>query len=303
MKKMLFQSGVLSPLLVPLRFGLTAICATALLALSASPLHAASINCDAPGQDLQVRINARALGDRLDVTGVCDDGPYVIRQDIKLAGPATLSATAGSAGGILTIVGAKVELRNITIIADNASDGLVVLDNGTVTAINIVVSGAPSEGILVLYSSVLRIVSGTIKENRVGVNVANGSTMRMSHTTVEHNTLDGIDVSRDSAGAIFTSRINHNGRFGIHVLWDGTLQISDTEITNNGSHGVNIFLQSFMNFFDPPSTIESNGVIDVNCEGRSGFFARTRQISVTKVLVKSPDCLDSFVAGFGAPVF
>ncbi len=300
MKKMLLQSGVLSPLFVPLRVGLTAIGATALLALSASPLHAASINCDAPGQNLQVRINATALGDRLDVTGVCDDGPYVIRQDIKLAGPATLSATAGSAGSVLTVFGAKAELRDITIIADNARTGLAVLDNGSVNATNIVVSGASSAGIAVTYSSVIRISSSTIKENRLGFNVSNASTLRLAHNTiVEHNTLDGINVSRASTGTIRDSRISHNGRFGIYVLWDANLGISNTEITNNGSRGVNIFLQSFFNFFDPPSTIESNGIIDVNCEGRSGFFANSTQISLTKVLFTSADCLDSL----GAPIF
>lgn len=287
MKNLLFKFGVFS----------------VLFALSASPLHAVPVNCDAPGQDLQARIDATALGDQLDVMGVCDDGPYVITQDIVLVGPATLLATART---VLTVNTARAELRNITFVADNAKIGILVEHNGSVIANKIVVSGAAQAGIAVGYSSTLSINLSTIKENRTGVNVVNGSNLRMTHTTIEHNTLDGVNVSRTSDGSIFSSKIQHNSGNGVVVLWDGTLQLSTTEITNNGRNGLVISLQSFVNFFNPPSTIESNGVSDVRCEGRSAFFARSRQISVTKGLSKTADCFDglgNFVPGIGAPVF
>ena len=42
---------------------MTLMAAMAVLALSASPLYAGSINCDAPGQDLQNRIENAEVGE------------------------------------------------------------------------------------------------------------------------------------------------------------------------------------------------------------------------------------------------
>ncbi len=77
--------------------------------------------------------------------------------------------------------------------------------------------------------------------------------------------------------------------------------MSNTEVTGNGGHGVLSFQQSFVNFFDPPSTIEMNGLVggdDVHCDGGSGLFATATQISTTKK-ISLVDCQNDF----GAPIF
>ena len=95
----------------------------------------------------------------------------------------------------------------------------------------------------------------------------------MLNTAVQDNTQNGINVDRTSNGAIFDSVISGNSSRGISVEWNSTVQMSGTEVTMNGGHGVVSFQESFINFFDPPNTIELNAGDDVRCNGGSGLFA------------------------------
>ncbi len=73
---------------------MTLMAAVAMLALSASPLYAKPVNCNTPMGDLQGAIDDADPGDTIIVQGVCEDGPYFINKDLKLFGPANLSAAA-----------------------------------------------------------------------------------------------------------------------------------------------------------------------------------------------------------------
>jgi len=58
---------------------------------SVSPLHAQapfdqgpSVNCDAPGADLQARLDGAPFGATVWVTGTCDRGPYLVSKNLEI---------------------------------------------------------------------------------------------------------------------------------------------------------------------------------------------------------------------------
>ena len=83
---------------LPKLLGLAA--GAALFAMSVSPLHAETVNCNSEGKDLQKALDNASAGSVLFVTGDCDTGTFMIRKDrIKLIGFGENGATLSGSGG------------------------------------------------------------------------------------------------------------------------------------------------------------------------------------------------------------
>ena len=53
-----------------------------------------NVKCDS-GQSLQTAFDNASPGDVISVSGTCDEGPFFIRKNLSVVGPATLSAPDG----------------------------------------------------------------------------------------------------------------------------------------------------------------------------------------------------------------
>ncbi len=250
--------------------------AVGLVGLAASPLYAGSINCDAPGQSLQNRIDKAAVGEELFISGTCT-GIFLVTKDIKLTGPATLSAPAGSEI-VLSILGATVELVDIDIDAEDSQFGLEVV-GGTIRGSGLLVQNALQTGIFVRGTSFAQISDDSeISYNPVGIDVSQSSSIAVSASDVRRNEFFGITLAQSSSGTINDSLIDGNGQ-GINVESNSSLRINSNIISNN-DFGLHISLNGYVDTFNP-NTFENNTPgVDVLCDTISTFRVSTPQIAI-----------------------
>ncbi len=266
---------------------MTLMAAVAMLALSASPLYAKSVNCDDPERDLQNTIDRAKVGEEIFISGTCT-GNFLINKDIKLTGPATLSATAGGES-VLSIHAADVDFVDIAIDAVGNQFGLEV-EGGTIRGSLLVVQNALQIGIFVKGTSFAQISDSEISYNPEGINVSQSSSIALSESVVvKNNEFFGITLAQSSSGTIESSMIVGNGQ-GINVESNSSLRINGNIISNN-TFGLHISLNGYVESFNP-NTIQNNSPgSDVLCDTRSTFRVEVPQISVTQTQGISADCL------------
>ena len=268
-----------------MRSGITSLFAAVLFAAFNSPLHAQgfpTINCDAPGASLQKKIDSGGDGDRLFVTGVCDDGPYFIfGKEIELLGftlkstGATLSSSGS--GDVLIVRGATVVLRNLTIDADGSGSGIST-EGSSIDVEGVIVQNATA-GIRLDGSSFAIVLDSEFNNNDLGIVILGSSNAFIHESTIQGSSSTGVTVVNSSNATVSNNTIINNQE-GILVTKMSSLFIGGNLIENNVSRGVVIadqygFLEAAVN------TIQGNG-IDVDCQARGIFESPVAQISNTK---------------------
>ncbi len=235
--------------------GFMVLFASALITAPASTVHAQafpSFNCDAPGANLQTKIDHAADGATIFFGGNCDDGPYFIDagQNLHLRGfssGGTLSASSG-ADCVVCIEFAHVKFTRLDIVATGAFAGISVF-GGTANIgpdTNIDATGAEN-GILV-----------------------DGGTVRIFQAVIHDSAGVGIHVRNSSTASISDSRIEDGDGDAIVIISSSSADISSNIITGNGGDGVSITFHSSVSLGgDPTNTIEDNTAFGVRC-GVSG---------------------------------
>jgi len=125
-------------------------CLVTAVALWGTPISAKNVNCDIPQQNLQKAINGAEVGEEITVSGTCSNGPFFIRREVSLVGPATLQAPAGFA--VLEIRGGTASLDTLTIDATDNAIGIVV-EGATVRMSGVIVGNAVNEGMRLMGTS------------------------------------------------------------------------------------------------------------------------------------------------------
>lgn len=273
---------------------LTLMAAMAMLASSASPLYAKTINCK--NDDLQKAIDAAEFGAELKVRGTCE-GQFFIRKSISLIGPATLSNPKGGFAVLRILDGGHGTLEKLTI--DGSGNSLGIQVQGSTARIVDVVSENADEGLRLDGASFANIDSSEFRNNRLGMLVVSSASFNMRNTMVVNNTQIGILIFRSSSAALFSGNlISGNGGDGITIQSSGSFSMSGSTVTDNGNVGVNIDTYSFVFFFDPPNTIEDNTNDDVRCNDSGGLFVSSPQISATQKTSNDGTCIFN-----GRPIF
>jgi len=272
------------------RFGITSLFAVVLFAAFNSPLHAQgfpTVHCDSQGgSNLQIKIDAGGDGDKIFLTGVCDDGPYFIfGKHIELIGFASTGATLSSlgSGDVLIVRGATVVLRNLTIDADGSGTGILI--EGSSADINsVVVQDASGAGMTIDGSSYAIVGDSEFNNNDVGIVVIGSSNAFIHQSTIQGNSSRGVVVVGASSASISNSTLINN-LVGVLVTKMSTLGLGGNLIENNTETGVQVadqygFLEAAVN------TIQGNGT-DVVCEARGIFESGVAQISNTQTTALS----------------
>ncbi len=201
------------------KIGATALCAAALFTVSATPLYAQafpSFNCDAPGADLQAKIDHAPNGATIFFGGNCDDGPYIIGRGKNLhlrgfSSGGTLSAPDGSFA-VVAIFFAHVTLSRLEIDGTGAFNGIEVTG-----------STLETEDVYVHHSTA------------VGIQLRNNSTAFIFDSRIEDNGNNGIAVTDSSSADIgtFGSMITGNGGAGVLVDVNSSVTLRENFIDDN----------------------------------------------------------------------
>lgn len=258
--------------------------AMAMLVLSASPLLAGVVNCNSPNVDLQDAIDDAKAGATLDVTGPCDDGPYFIfgkNLNLRGFGGATLSAPAG--GDIVLIIrGATVQLRDLTIDADDTGVGISI-EGTSIEVDEVVVEDALGEGLRVDGSSFAIVTNSEFNNDNVGVVITGSSNAFLFRNTMQNNASVGIVVNLDSSATVQDNDIINNPGVGLLVTKMSSAILADNLIEFNGGPGILIANQyGYLSTESLPNTIQNNSP-DVECQARGIFEAQVTNTSITGI--------------------
>lgn len=252
--------------------------AMAMLVLSASPLLAGVVKCNSPNVDLQDAIDDAKAGATLDVIGPCDDGPYFIfGKNLNLRGigdGATLSAPAG--GDIVLIIrGATVQLRDLTIDADDTGVGISV-EGSSIEVKRVVVEDASAEGLRVDGSSFAIVTNSEFNDSGVGVHITGSSNAFLFQNKIQNNTSVGVVVSLDSSATVQANDIEANF-VGIVVTKMSSAVLIDNLIEDNTGPGILIADQyGYIETAGTPNIIRGN-TPDVECQARGIFEPEVAQ--------------------------
>ena len=279
--------------------GFVALFASALITAPASTVHAQnqgapfpSFNCDAPGENFQTHIDNAPYGATIFFGGNCDDGPYFINsgQNLHLRGFSSGGTLSASSGGfaVLAINFANVTISRLTIDATNADVGLST-HGSSVLIENTVVEGALT-GLNISGSSSVDINGVVIRDNAHGMHVNLSSYARLIGVTIERSVETGVLVTGSSSAIIGLGTVIDDNGQGVASHTNSHVSMSDSTITNNVGDGVQAALDGFINFEDPPNTIEGNGS-DVSCVQRGALRVVSPQTSATGTTNISADCL------------
>ncbi len=269
----------------------------------ASTVHAQafpSFNCDAPGANLQTKIDGAPYGATIFFGGNCDDGPYFINagQNLHLRGFSSGGTLSAPGGGncVVCVRFAHVKFTRLDIDATGANAGISV-KGGTaeIFDVNIDATGTFA-GIRVFGGTVdiagdtnidaanafagIHIEGGEVRigpdtnidatgatgaENGISVN---GGTVSIFKAVIRNAAGVGIHVRNSSSANISESRIEDGDGDGIVIISSSSADISANMITGNGGDGVSITFHSSVSLGDA-NTIEGNTAFGVRC-GVSG---------------------------------
>jgi parallel beta-helix repeat protein len=267
------------------RSGITSLFAVVLLAAFNSPLHAEgfpTVNCNAPGANLQRAIDNGAEGGKIFLTGVCDDGPYsIFGKNIKLQGWTSTGATLSSAGtdDVIIVRGATVVLRNLTIDAVGSGHG-ISMEGSSIDVGGIVVQDATVSGMRIDGSSFAIVTDSEFNNSGAGVVVTGSSNAFLLGNIVQDNSSGGVVVNLNSSATVDANTIINN-QVGILVSKMSSLTLHDNLIENNVGPGVWVADQyGYLTTDGSVNTIQGNG-IDVDCQARGIFESPVAQISNT----------------------
>ena len=263
----------------------------ALLILSVSPVYAAgseTVNCNAPGADLQKKLDAAHEGSTVFVTGHCVNGPFTIDRDINLSGfdGAMLSAAEGS-GSVLYVRG-RTNISNIGIAADGIPVGVLANGGASLVLDRVTVDGATSSGVFVGFGGGVQVFDSEFRYNAAALRLSSSGGY-ISNSTFEQNVI-GVSVQHGGGVSITNGTIIDGNDTGIVVRNNATAQVSDSTIINSASDGISIILHGMLDF-GAPNNFGGSGGADVNCESRGVITVGPPQLPNGGATSIDPSCL------------
>ena len=224
-----------------------------------------NVKCSS-GQSLQTAITNASAGDVLNISGTCDDGPYFIRKNVSLAGPAILSAADGSFA-VLSVVGANIGLSNLDFDADGADHG-VLLQRSTALVYDIFVENALEAGLQVDSGSAAQVDNSDFHNNKNGVRILRSSNGDLNNNEIVTATAPpgaGISVDMSSSATIGPGNVVDGYPLGILVWRNSSAFLINSTIKNSSNIGLLVQFSGFLSTTSQPSTFENNR-LDVQCD-------------------------------------
>ena len=219
---------------------------------------AATINVDcASGGKVQSAIDAAKPGDRIVVSGVCNENLRILDEVARITLDGQGSATIhGPVSGTNTIL---VAGRNITIQGFTVSggrNGIAVVRGAMALIDSNTIEESAENGINVAQHSFAGILNNTVQLNHdAGIRMLDSSFARIGFmdlaqpargNTIRQNGSAGVVVDWSSGAALAANSISDNDGAGVSVTGASHAELAGNHIDGNGSDGVAVSQNSFV---------------------------------------------------------
>ena len=221
------------------------------------------VDCSA-GDTIKAAMDQAQPGDRIMISGTCNENVVVNKDGITLTGEGQdstiIDGSNGDAAGVIIKGHQNVTVKGLTV--QNGLNGIKIVESAAAWLEDVTVQGSrgkeghdSSQGILV-SASASAVLTGTIVANDNaghGILVLNSS----SAFVVGNFVIEGVTLPQASLQA------NSNGEFGIHVLTSSAFHVLSgdsvptTIQANNNSNGIGVW-NSASAQFGGGASIEAN---------------------------------------------
>jgi hypothetical protein len=257
-------------------FTLRRIALTAVLLLAATGANAATLTVNCGGKVGLTTIGAaikvaQFVGpSTINVSGACHENVVIQSLDrltLNAAPGASINDPSGGNSDVLDIIDSRdVSVNNFTI--NGGAFGISCSDRSLCRLNGNSVQGANTSGVGVFFSQT-DVNGGLVRNNAAGLNVYNGSAVKVQGVTVQNNGT-GIEVRTDSF-VTTDSTISGNSGTGVFAHFNATVHCLGCTVSGNGDHGVIIRQKSTVRFAGGTVTGNASGGVLLS-EESSTFF-------------------------------
>lgn len=215
------------------------------------------VDCNAvPAESVSDALDVAVPGDKIIVSGTCNELINIATDDITIAGGGT--ATIDGAGLFYSTDVVRVDgARRVVVQGLNIKNGLfgVGLQRE---------ADAKLDGVMVSNNLVM------------GVHMANSSSITLNNTTLRNNAVNGLEVTDNSSVVVKgTLDVLDNGVFGVDVVHNSSLRFSKANVNVHGNIvGVQVGINSSGFIEDSTTTLNTsnNRSIGLTVVSTSSFF-------------------------------
>ncbi len=215
------------------------------------------------------------------LTGICN-GPIWVGQGKNVTiqgGIAGATLSGPGSDSVLTMRGATVVLRDLTINAGGSGHG-ISMEGSSIDVERIVVRDASVSGMRIDGSSFAIVADSEFNNSVQGIVITGSSNAFLVGNTFQDNSSRGVVVNINSSATVSNNTIIDN-QVGILVTKMSSLGLTDNSIENNVGIGVWVADQyGYLTTDGLVNTIQGNGT-DVDCQARGIFESPVAQISNT----------------------
>jgi hypothetical protein len=206
----------------------------------------------------------------INVSGACHENIAIQSMDrltLNAAPGASINDPSGGTLDVIDIADSRdVSVNNFTI--NGGVYGINCLDRSLCRLNGNTVQGANTSGVGVFFSQ-SDVNGGVVRNNAAGLNVFNGSAVKVQGVMVQNNGT-GIEVRTDSF-LNTDSTISGNSGSGVFAHFNATVHCLGCTVSNNGDHGVIIRQNSTVRFAGATVTGNVGGGVLLS-EESSTFF-------------------------------
>jgi hypothetical protein len=249
---------------------------TSVLLLAAMGTNAATLSVNCGGKvgltsiGAAIKIAQFVGPSTINVSGACHENVVIQSLDrltLNAAPGASINDPSGGTLDVIDIADSRdVSVNNFTI--TGGVYGINCLDRSLCRLNGNTVQGANTSGVGVFFSQ-SDVTGGVVRNNAAGLNVYNGSEVKVQGVTVQNNGT-GIEV-RTNSFLNTDSTISGNSGTGVFAHFNATVHCLGCTVSGNGDHGVIIRQNSTVRFAGGTVTGNAGGGVLLS-EESSTFF-------------------------------
>ena len=229
--------------------------------------QAATINVDCgAGGKVQTAIDAAKPGDRIVVSGVCNENLRVLDEVARITldgqGSATIHGPNSGANTIL-VAGRNITIQGFTI--SGGRNGVAVVRGAMALLDSNTIQESAENGINVAQHSFAGILNTTVQLNHdAGIRMLDSSFARIGFmdlaqpargNTIRQNGAAGVLVDWSSGASLAANSISDNDGPGVSVTGASQAELAGNHIDGNRSDGVAVSQNSFVQLGDWPGLL------------------------------------------------
>jgi parallel beta-helix repeat protein len=236
-----------------------------------------TVDCNAGGK-VQTAIDAAKPGDKIVVSGVCNENLRILDEVARITldgqGSATIHGPNSGANTIL-VAGRNITIQGFTI--SGGRNGVAVVRGAMALIDSNTIQESAENGINVAQHSFAGILNTTVQLNHdAGIRMLDSSFARIGFmdlaqpargNTIRQNGAAGVLVDWSSGASLAANSISDNDGPGVSVTGGSQTELAGNHIDGNRSDGVAVSQNSFVQLGDWPGLLNPPNDTTVPNEG------------------------------------